>query len=105
MVTLVFLHFSSKRAWLGDGLQRASGAERTIFTQYNVHGRISSPINMVMVMVIVYLDKYYGLLNSNIQYIIGKYLDTLDKPGNLWDRLELSVNAILTKRYDNQKSP
>ena len=37
----------------GDGLPRASGAERIVFLQYNVHGRLSFPINMVMVMVMV----------------------------------------------------
>ena len=35
----------------GDGLPRASGAERIVFLQYNVHGRLSFPITMVMVMV------------------------------------------------------
>ena len=41
--------FLIKMVCHGDGLPRASGAERIVFLQYNVHGRLSFPINMVMV--------------------------------------------------------
>ena len=38
--------------WHGDGLPRASGAGRIVFLQYNVHGGLSFPINIVMVTVV-----------------------------------------------------
>ena len=45
--------FLIKMAWHGDRLPRASGAERIVFLQYNMHGRLSFSINLLMVMVMV----------------------------------------------------
>ena len=49
MVTFFFSIFPHKMVWRGDEITRASGAERIVFLQYNVHGRVNFPINMVMV--------------------------------------------------------
>ena len=50
----------------GDGLPRASGAERIVFLQYNVHGRLSFPINMVMVMVMVDVNRLLALVRVQL---------------------------------------
>ena len=41
----------------GNGLPRASGAERIILLKYNVQSRLNFPINIVMVLVMVINDK------------------------------------------------
>ena len=62
-----------------DGLPRASDSARDVFLQYNVHGRLNSLLNMVMVghsvvpVVIVFVEWlviYKICVNNNNKYVV-----------------------------------
>ena len=80
-----------------DGLPRASDSARDVFLQYNVHGRLNSLLNMVMVghsvvpVVIVFVE---WLVIYKICVNISKYVYVVDITAVLDERFPFSPFSL-----------